>query len=97
MEVMKMMTPTTMMTQMTRQEGQALAAMQFKGKCRACGKYGHKAENCWSKKKNNNNNGWRKTGSMANVSIVRNKAIALKIVTRESEKKENGSGNGGRQ
>ena len=39
------------------EKDQALAAMQFKGKCRACGKYGHKAEKCWSKKKDNNNGG----------------------------------------
>ena len=35
----------------------ALFAKQFKGKCRECGKYGHKAADCRSKGKTNNSNG----------------------------------------
>ena len=37
-----------------KKEETALSAGQFKGKCRVCGKQGHKGENCWTLEKNKN-------------------------------------------
>jgi len=38
-----------------KEQDHALVAGNFKGRCRACGKYGHKARDCYSKNSTNNN------------------------------------------